>query len=337
MGTVSSGCLDDDLEVAKAQIGAMYLEDAQAWDQLQSPDKTISSPSTAKQSLSNQKQAATSAGTESPIGNQTTRILFNGEEDLDEEMPVHGDASSATSSQQSLGSEATNIEGPVSWMRDQFKEYATKMSEKAGPLTKADIASIQLLDIMRRKKAPLNTYEDLLIWHLVEKGELEEGETLANHEDYLTRNALMNKLKKRYNMEDKFPFTTKVKLPHSRQRVALTRHNFLLMVQSLLTDPELQDDDFDFPGCDPFVPPIENPVWLESLRDGEAFQAMHNKQCTTNTSPNPTKFCYLFPSTLMGCKQHSGMISKLRHFNSHLGSSSERHVTKLGHGGPLVC
>ena len=81
-------------------------------------------------------------------------------------------------------------------------------------------------------------------------------------------------------MEDKFPFVTTTKLPHSEQRVKLVRHHFLHMVQSLLTDPRLQDDDFDFPDNDPFAPPEESPIWLESMRSGEAYRKSYEKHIT---------------------------------------------------------
>ena len=310
----------DKIEVAKARINAMMLEDHLARQLLQSPDKQFSSPDTAKLHQSEQKMASTTSGNESSMLDRTGTTLFNEEEESDDEFPLNDDNNSIASSQQnsvSLASdsqsEVSNEGGPNRTMRDQFREYATYMRHHSGPLAPEEITSIKLLNILKEKKAPLNTFEDLMVWHLVAKGELKEGQKLGDHPGYCGRNTLLKKLKKCYNMDKKFAFKTKVKLPHSGQWVELTRHDFLQMVQSILTDPNLKDEDFDFTDNDPFAPPPEKPVWIEGLRTGEAYRASYKEYIT-----KPNQILLPIPFYIDGTQTASLLTWKLKPCSSHL-------------------
>ena len=61
--------------------------------------------------------------------------------------------------------ESEDVE-PNSETLNQFKEHCTTFNHNYLDLSGPEITSIKLLDIMKRKKAPLNSFEDLLEWHL---------------------------------------------------------------------------------------------------------------------------------------------------------------------------
>ena len=65
-------------------------------------------------------------------------------------------------------------------IRDQFREYVTKQ-RNCLPLEANQIEAIKLLDILKRKKASLDTYEEIMVWHLMAKGKLRDGQKLSEH------------------------------------------------------------------------------------------------------------------------------------------------------------
>ena len=57
--------------------------------------------------------------------------------------------------------------------RDSFLDYCDQAKAQFGPLTPQQATSIRLLmDILRRKKASLDTYDAIMQWHLRDKGDL---------------------------------------------------------------------------------------------------------------------------------------------------------------------
>ena len=105
----------------------------------------------------------------------------------------------------------------------------------------------------------MDTYEELMLWFLRETGKLDQDERLADnsHTGYISREKLLATLKKRYNMEKKFPFTKPLTLPGSKAKVELVCHDAWGAMESLLTDPRLTDHDFAFFNDDPFGEPPE--------------------------------------------------------------------------------
>ena len=95
-------------------------------------------------------------------------------------------------------------------MLEKFREYCRTHDHRFLPLSQEDIASIKLMDILRRKKAPLNAYSELLEWHLKQGGELRDHESLKDTSQYHHRNTLMKKLIPRYNLEAMMPKIKKV-------------------------------------------------------------------------------------------------------------------------------
>ena len=84
---------------------------------------------------------------------------------------------------------------PNSQMMEEFAEFVDKHPENHLRLTNAEKTSIRLLDVLKRKKTPLNAFPEMLEWHLKETGHLEEHETLKDSMAYTHRGPLCTMLK----------------------------------------------------------------------------------------------------------------------------------------------
>lgn len=158
-------------------------------------------------------------------------------------------------------------------MRDSFEDFCDKAHEKHLPhLANSEARGIRLLDMMKRKKTALDTYDEIMLWHYRESGQLDEFETLKDAPDHVSRDALLTKLTKRYHMEGKFPHTKTTTLPYSQAKVDLVCHDAWGCIESMLTDPRLTDDDFWFFDNDPFAGPPEKMGVITDLQTGAAYR-----------------------------------------------------------------
>jgi hypothetical protein len=161
----------------------------------------------------------------------------------------------------------------------QFRNYCRDHNHHFLNLSKEDITSIKLMDVLRRK-APLHAYELVLTWHLKETGKLREHQTLHDIDAYHHRKTLMDKLFPRYNLLGMIPKEKKVRLPSSKAVVTIPVREAADCIVSLLTDPRFQDTDYLFFQDDPLAPPPENLVYLEDLNTGDAFLRTYEKMIT---------------------------------------------------------
>lgn len=171
---------------------------------------------------------------------------------------------------------------PNTEMRRNFKEYCQR-ARGTTPFTKAQSRAVRLLDTLKRKRAPLDTYDELMDWHHREKGDIKERESLkhvANVDEYISRAKMVEILKDRYNMRGKFPKQEAINLPNSKAKVILTVHQAWDCVESLLTDPRVNDDDYSFHDGDPFAAPPETITMVGDLHTGLAYQQAYKKYIT---------------------------------------------------------
>lgn len=164
--------------------------------------------------------------------------------------------------------------------RSKFSKYCENAEKNFAPLDEDHQAGIRLLDLLKRKKAPLDTYDEIMRWHLLDKKELLPGQHLGSCEGYISRHVLIKKLKERYNMMDKFPYVKEIILPFSRAKVRIVLTDFKDCIESLLTDPRLTDDDFVFVDDDPLAPPLENPTYVAGAQTGKAYRQGYAKYVT---------------------------------------------------------
>ena len=175
---------------------------------------------------------------------------------------------------------------PNTKLRDDFKAFCRRARGNYGlepEFTAAEKRAIRLLDILKQKKAPLDAYDALMEWHHREKGDISERETLkhvVNVDEYISRTKMIDRLKDRYNMRDKFPKKEELYLPNSKAMVMLTVHQAWDCIESLLTDPRVRDEDYNFLGGDPFAKPPENMTIVGDLHTGLAYKRAYEKYIT---------------------------------------------------------
>lgn len=176
--------------------------------------------------------------------------------------------------------DAVADEPPIDGNRQQFRDYCANAKEHFAPLTPDQQAAVRLLDILRRKKAPLDSYDAVMAWHLREKGSILAGETAGKSGSFTGRKAIIKFLKRRYNMEDKFPYCTPLILPYSRASVNVVCYLSSAMIESLLTDPRLEDDDLSFYDDNPLADPPKKVTHIGDLNTGLAFVSGFRKYKT---------------------------------------------------------
>ena len=169
--------------------------------------------------------------------------------------------------------------GPETWIRDQFKEFVESTRPMYRPFRDEEVTAIRLMHLLRKKKTPLNAYHELLVWHLKEGGELQDGDDIRNCDGYLGRHSLLKALEIRYNLCEHVhkPQIHKVKLPISGTVVNLTCNDARSVIQQLLTDPRVTDEDYLFFDDNPLAGPPENITHVQELNTGEAFRDTHNQ------------------------------------------------------------
>ncbi len=131
---------------------------------------------------------------------------------------------------------------PNTYIRDQFREYCAHATENFIPLSQDEIRCIHLLHVLKLKNAPLNSYEAIMRWHLIQAQKIRPHESLANYPHYIGRKTIIKKLIKRYNYENKLPYKKTVRLPVSGTTVRITCHSAQATIQCLLTDPRIKAD-----------------------------------------------------------------------------------------------
>ena len=164
---------------------------------------------------------------------------------------------------------------------DDFVAFCDK-NKFFAPLTDAEEAGIKLMDALRLKKAPMNAYAAIMDWHLRERGVLADGTTLrdAGPDHYVGRNALIARLGQRYNLKDRGPTEKIVRLPSSKEVVKIPVFDAEDCIVELLTNPLLQDEDFDFFDDDPLAPPPEDLDYIGNNNTGSAYKDTYNMMIT---------------------------------------------------------
>lgn len=164
--------------------------------------------------------------------------------------------------------------------RSQFKEYVRNAYQNFAKLEEKEWRAAQLLRTLLKKKASLDTYEAVLEWHLVAAGKMREGSSLGNCTHYVSRKKLMDKLRKRYNMDKKYAQPKEIVLPFSKTRVVVWRKHARDIVQSILTDPRWKDEDFLYFEDNPFAPPPDDLDYIGDVNTGKAYIETHKKLIT---------------------------------------------------------
>ena len=95
---------------------------------------------------------------------------------------------------------------------------------------------------------------------------------------------MFDKLFERYNMANHVGLYSRITLPHSGASVKIVTNDFEWCVQSLLTDPSIQDKDYLFHDDNPFQPPPPNLDVVGDINTSQVYCNAYRKYIT-----NPAK------------------------------------------------
>ena len=198
----------------------------------------------------------------------------------DEYSESGGDNAKSPPSSPDSGATVDQTVGPDTWIRDQFKEYCAYAGKNFLPFTKHEERTIRLLHLLKNKNAPLNAYESVMLWHLQQANKLRPHQSLMDYPDHIGRKAIIKKLIKRYNYENKLPYQKTMRLPVSGTMVKITCHGAKATYQRLLTDPRIKGKDYLFFDGNPLAAPPENLDYVADLNTGLAFRETYAKLVT---------------------------------------------------------
>jgi hypothetical protein len=161
-----------------------------------------------------------------------------------------------------------------------FKAYTREQYRNRRDFTPTEENAIKIMHKLIRKKATLDTYDDVMEWHLRASKKLPPMDSLGKSPFFISRNKLMTKLKNRYNMDHQYAKVHSILLPHTKSRVDIWKKSARDNVVSLLTDPRWKDEDWLYFDDDPFGKPPRNCPFVEDLNTGDAYQETYQKLIT---------------------------------------------------------
>jgi len=92
---------------------------------------------------------------------------FNNESDSSVQDMQADDADSEVNGCNADNEDEHNQHGPNRQYIEAFREFCNTHEKKFLPsLTNPEMTAVKLMDVLKRKKAPLNAYQELLEWHL---------------------------------------------------------------------------------------------------------------------------------------------------------------------------
>ena len=168
-------------------------------------------------------------------------------------------------------------EQPNTELLSSFTEHVSKQEREVLQLSRFEKEAVSLLLLLRRTKASLGAYEQLMLWHLRNSGRLLPHEHLTDFSGYITRKAMINKLCFRCNINpSSHASAINVTLPHSNAQAQIVVNNVQQAMVSLLTDPRIADQDCLFFGEDPLQAPPEDLNYIGDLNTGKAYRDAHD-------------------------------------------------------------
>lgn len=193
----------------------------------------------------------------------------------------------------SFGAEFTP-DAPEWALLDYFRKYCKYGKRKFTRFSQAEEFAIKVLHTLYKKGCALDTYEELMRPFLCQFGNIQEDQPLTDSPWYITRQTLMRRLSIRYNVypqakffeaevlqgaevsfDKRMPsyFVEKdVTLPASGSEVKVYTLDFAEELMRLLSDPRLDDSDWDFFDNDPLAPPPQEHVILGNMPTGLGYR-----------------------------------------------------------------
>ena len=162
----------------------------------------------------------------------------------------------------------------------RFREYVKYAKGNFMNLSDSEQRAVRIMHKLVKKRAPLDTYKDVMAWHLRECGLLGYHESVGKSPHFISREKLMKKLRKRYHMDHQYAQGVDIILPYSKSKVTVWTKSAQDAILSLVTDPRWTAEDWLLDGDDPFARPPENLDYISDLNTGLAYLATHEKLIT---------------------------------------------------------
>jgi hypothetical protein len=125
---------------------------------------------------------------------------------------------------------------PDNTIKSKFEAYCLR-AQHFLPLHGRYVAAIELMFILHRTKALLDTYESMMRWHFETMGKLKKGQPLSSIPEYVSRKRLFRYLQKQYNMTEGWGIVKEITLSSTKQQVKIVTNDFVSVAQHLLTNP----------------------------------------------------------------------------------------------------
>ena len=167
----------------------------------------------------------------------------------------------------------------VQEIRANFNKYIASARTKVGQFDQKTIDAINLLQKLRQTKSSLQTYESIMDWHLRAVGAMHYTQSVTDCNLFVNRKQLYSKLRERYNIHG-MKNITRLTLPHSKSRATIIWNDAEAVLQSLLSDPRITDEDYDFIDDNPFSPPPNKFTTIGNLNTGRAYRKTYKKLIT---------------------------------------------------------
>jgi len=110
----------------------------------------------------------------------------------------------------------------------------------------------------------------MMTWHVKCTGEIHSHEKVSDSPDCVSRDTLLELLKKSYNRDKGYGLVTIVVLPSSKVWAKMGLNNTQKIVQSLLTRPEIRAKHYLFHDDNPVAPPPEGLLHVADLNIGKS-------------------------------------------------------------------
>ncbi len=173
-----------------------------------------------------------------------------------------------------LNDEDTDEETPP---HDVFQSQAGTLRRVCANLSvwsNTQKVEIELLDILKEYNVPLGMYDRIMDWS--------RSAALRDHDFTIIprgRDVVVRNLKQVFGLENIAPITSPVSLLHG-DSVQVTSFNFKEMLFSLLSDPELmQEENLLLDPTDPCSLP-EKSDFLDEINTGSVYRTAHGTCCT---------------------------------------------------------
>ena len=95
--------------------------------------------------------------------------------------------------------------------------------------------------------------------------------------EFLSHEKLFKLLRQWYNMDKNYCNITKITLPSSKAVANIVWNDAKSVLESLLTDPRITDDDYNFFNNDPLCPPPEDLDYIGDLNTGKCYYETYRR------------------------------------------------------------